>query len=46
MKKIKFSVRIKTKPCRIMLQEYDAQNKHVYNAAMLTADFSEWLYIK
>lgn len=29
-----------------MLQEYDAKNKRVYNATALTADFSEWLYIK
>lgn len=29
-----------------MLQEYDGKNTHVYNAVMLTADFSEWLYIK
>ena len=37
----------KQKPVWLMLKEYDAR-KHtrVYNAAMLAADFSEWLYIK
>lgn len=29
-----------------MLQEYDAKNKRAYKAAVLPADFSEWLYIK
>lgn len=33
-----------------MLKVYDTKNTHahtqVYNAAMLTADFSEWLHIK
>ncbi len=29
-----------------MLPEYDGKNTRVYNAAMLAADFSEWLYIK
>lgn len=29
-----------------MLQEYDGKNTRVYDAAMLTADFSEWLDIK
>lgn len=44
-KKIKFSVGIQT-TCLDHAEKNDAKNTGVYNAVTLTADLSEWLYVK